>query len=678
MDSGSRIVDRSSGGRELDMRSLQGIAKFFPVVPDPMLLVDSSGCIVLVNEHTRRLFGYQPGELEGKTVACLLPERFRAAHGKHLEGYFRAPTVRAMGTGMELSARRSDDSEFPVEISLSPFRASSQLYSLAAIRDISERKRLEAARQSIQREKEIAEERARAAQALASRNEALRAIFDASPLGIVTTTQDGAIARWNRAAERIYGYEAGEVLGKSVWEMHLELEAEPGAPATAVLAEVRSGKELRNFQLRQRRKDGALIDVSLSSAPFHDSNGGNSGFVFMVDDISAGKAVEQQLRQSQKMEAVGQLTGGIAHDFNNLLSIVICNLELLQEKLPLGSEDRELTEMALDAGLHGAELVKQILAFSRKQNLDPQKIDVNDLIRNMTTLLARSLGEQIEILLELESNLRPAIADRVQLQTAVVNLATNARDAMPNGGRLVIQTENSELDEAYAQQFPELMAGEYVMVAVTDTGAGMDAETVERAFDPFFTTKPPGQGTGLGLSMVFGFVKQSGGHVRIYSEVGHGTTVRLYLPKSASEQLASAPVPGIAKKRKVKAARILIVEDNKDLAKSATRLLRDAGYEATVATDAEEAMENLRSGAPFDVLFTDIILTHGANGIELAQEATKLRPGIKVLFSSGFSEAVLRASGKAVVSGHFIAKPYRKDELIARFMALTEDGTPNG
>jgi PAS domain S-box-containing protein len=662
------------------MASLEDVAKVFPLVPDPMVLVDGMGKIVLANPHTYALFGYRDGELTGQRVEQLLPERFRATHGKHLDSYFQAPTVRAMGTGLELSARRSDGTEFPVEISLGPYRVLDSVYALAAIRDISERKRMEAERQESLRQKELLEERARAAQLLADRNEALRAIFEASPLGIVTATQEGIIDRWNSAAERIYGHTAEAAIGSSIWELHegIEEEGDP-SPSEVRAAEVRAavseGRELRNILVTQRRKNGKVVDISLSSAPFHDANGGNSGFVFLVDDVTARRTIEQQLRQSQKMEAVGQLTGGIAHDFNNLLSIVICNLELLQEKLEPESEDRELSDMALAAGLHGAELVKQILAFSRKQNLDSQRIDVNQLVKGMMNLLARSLGEQIEIVLELEPRVWPAIADRVQLQTAVVNLATNARDAMQRGGRLMIQTGNTVLDADYAQQFEELNAGEYVVVSVTDTGKGMTPETVERAFDPFFTTKPPGEGTGLGLSMVFGFVKQSGGHVRIYSELGQGTTVCLYLPRANGEPAAATPEQDLQSSAKTKGARILIVEDNLDLAKSANRVLSDAGFVTAEATSADEALAILKSGAKFDLLFTDIILTRGLNGIELAQELRGTLPDLKVLFSSGFSEAALRVSGKILVAGNFIAKPYRKDDLVAKVNSLLE-GNP--
>ncbi|MGD0733264.1 MAG: PAS domain S-box protein, partial [Terracidiphilus sp.] len=293
------------------MPTLETIGKFFTVVPDPMVLVDSRGTIVLASANTYSLFGYGPDELTGKSVNCLLPERYRATHGRRLEEYFLAPSLRSMGIGMELSACRADGSEFPVEISLSPYRPAQALFALAAIRDITERKRLEEARSESHRQKQVAEERAQAAQVLANRNEALRAIFDASPIGIYTCSKDCRVDRWNRSAERIFGYAANEVVGTIIWDLDRMLEAEKDSSAP-LLAELSQGEGFRNLQLRRRKKDGRIIDVSLNAAPLRDLNGGDAGFVRMVEDISERTMIEQQFRQSQKMEAVGQLTGGIA------------------------------------------------------------------------------------------------------------------------------------------------------------------------------------------------------------------------------------------------------------------------------------------------------------------------------------------------------------------------------
>ena len=655
------------------MPSLEAIEKVFSVVPDPMVLVNSQGVIVLVNACTCRIFGFEQRQLIGQSVACLLADGYVDGKGHPFDDFFNSPSPRTMGISKEMVARRADESEFPVEISVSAYRWDDAVFAVASIRDVTERMQLVKAHRENQRQGDIAAERSQASRDLASKDEALRAIFEASPHGIITTDRDGVVVRWNRAAERIYGYTANEAIGSNIGELIKSTgsDGESGAAVDAIT--MNKNLELRNFEVRQRRKDGAMVDISLSSTAFHDAGGDNSGFLLLVDDISERKKIAQQLRQSQKMESVGQLTGGIAHDFNNLLSIIICNLELLQERLPMGSENRELTDMALSAGLHGADLVKQLLAFSRKQNLVPQKVMVNELVQSTINLLARSLSEDIEIILEMEPEVWTAIADPVQLETALVNLATNARDAMPNGGKLVIQTKNTLLDETYVRQYPELSSGEYVMIAVTDSGEGMTKETAERAFDPFFTTKAQGQGTGLGLSMVFGFVKQSGGNVRIYSEPGHGTTVYLYLPRTKAETaVGSAPV----KKAKVTLPRILIVEDNGELAKSAHRVLSNAGYEAKIATNAQEALDTLQSDPTFAVLFTDIILSRGINGIELAKRATQLKPDIKILFSSGFSEVALIASGKSVVQDRFIAKPYRREDLITKIRSLSAKSAP--
>jgi two-component system, cell cycle sensor histidine kinase and response regulator CckA len=652
------------------MPNLESIARVFTVVPDAMLMVDRQGSIVIANEQSYKLFGHPPGSLVGKTIGCLIPGQFQSGHDEHVRGYFASPSKRAMGIGMELSAARADGSEFAVEVSLSPFQTAGTDYALAAIRDITERKHLDEARRESKRQREIAEEQSRTAAELESKNETLRAIFDASPRAIITVTTDGIIEGWSRAAETIYGYDAESAVGMNMLDFIHAVEVDDKIDADAIFAEILGGRQLRDFRVKNRTKDGRIIEVSVDSAPFHSSGNENPGFVFLVDDISERAAMEQQLRQSQKMEAIGQLTGGIAHDFNNLLSIVICNLELMMETLPEVSEDREIAVQALEASLRGAELIRQIMAFSRKQSLNPQSVVINELVRSMTNLLGRTLGENIEILLETDDNLWPAVVDPVQMQTAIANLATNARDAMPNGGRLIIQTGNTSLDETYAQQFPELKPGDYVRVMVTDNGSGMPQDVIERAFDPFFTTKRAGEGTGLGLSMVFGFVKQSGGHVRIYSEMGVGTTLHLYLPRASVAEASPVRAQKPQESRLAGKAKILLVEDNKDLAKSAQRLLSQGGYTVVCAHTADAALEILQNDRSIDLLFTDIILASAKNGIELATEAAHTLPSLKTLFASGFSEAALRATGKSVVGGRFVSKPYQKDELLSKIQEI--------
>lgn len=528
------------------MPNLENIARVFTVVPDAMLLVDSKGIIVLANQQTEKLFGHKPGSLRGQSIALLIPSRYGAAHEGHLQKFFATPYTRAMGTGMELTALREDGSEFSVEISLSPFPTIDAVYVIAAIRDITERKHLDEVRLESLRQKAIADEKIRTAKELESTNKTLQAIFDASPQAIMTVTQEGIIARWSRSAERIYGHTAESIVGMNLMDFARMVQVDSAIDSNALFGEIVGGRDLHDYRVKNRTRAGRIIEASIDSAAFLNSNSARSEFVFLIDDISKQAEMEAQLRQSQKMEAIGQLTGGIAHDFNNLLSIVICNLELLTEDLPAAEENCEIARQALEASLRGADLIKQIMAFSRKQNLNPQAVSINDLVRRVINLLTRTLGEHIEVALETDDKVSIAVVDPTQLQTAIANLATNSRDAMPNGGKLVVQTGNVTLDENYAKQFPDLKAGEYVQICVTDTGTGMSPEVAERAFDPFFTTKRAGEGTGLGLSMVFGFAKQSGGHIRIYSELGIGTTVRLYLPRAmngAPEQVKEVTPP---------------------------------------------------------------------------------------------------------------------------------------
>ena len=658
------------------MPGLEAIAKVLFVLPDSMVLVDSLGVIVLANAQACKMFGYDLDALNGKPIASLVPERSRAIHQRDVEGYFRSPSVRTAGAGMELSARRADGSEFPVEISLSHYHEGDAVYALASIRDITERKNLEEVQRELRRQKAIAEERARAAQMFASRNDALRAIFEASPLGMVTATQDGIIDRWNRAAGAIYGYPASEVLGRSIWEMTRLTDVETNQSAAAVDIENQVVNEVRDFRTRGRRKDGKIIDISLSSARYDEVNGRNYGFVFLSDDISERTMMEQQLRQAQKMEAVGQLTGGVAHDFNNLLSVIICSLELLREKLPADEEHVELTETALTAALHGADLVKQILAFSRKQNLQAKRLDVNQVLRDMSSLLARSLGEQVEIVLQPSDQLWQTIADPVQLQTALVNLATNARDAMPQGGTLVLSAAAETVAPGSLHR-AHLAPGRYVRITVADTGTGMDEATLGRACQPFYTTKPQGQGTGLGLAMVKGFAEQSGGGVVIHSTPGQGTRVAVWLPEAADG--ARAPDAGAADEDGGAAGadaclRILVVDDDQLVLETLAAQLGDEGFVVTAARGGGQALALLDEGLAVDALVSDLSMP-GMDGMTLIIEAQARQPTLPAVLLTGYAgDGVSLALGRAI-KGPFalMRKPSPGTELAARISSLMAD-----
>jgi signal transduction histidine kinase/CheY-like chemotaxis protein len=378
-----------------------------------------------------------------------------------------------------------------------------------------------------------------------------------------------------------------------------------------------------------------------------------------IDDLN------RKLQQSQRMEAVGQLTGGVAHDFNNLLTVILGNAETLSDSLEKDPRLRVLADMTAKAALRGAELTGRLLAFARRQPLEPRSTDINKRLADMDSLLRRTLGEQVEIEIVGSAGLWPAMVDPGQLENAILNLCINARDAMPGGGRLTIETGNVHLDADYAAQQGDIEPGRYVMVAVSDTGTGMDAGTLDRAFEPFFTTKEVGKGSGLGLSMVYGFVKQSTGHVRIYSEYGHGTTVKLYLPRADRED------DGAEHRRddigvETGNEKILLVEDDDMVREHVAGQLAALGYRVVAAQDGSAAIEALKRHDDFDLLFTDVVMPGGMSGRQLAEQAQVLRPGLPVLFTSGYTENAIVHHGRLDADVHLLQKPYRRHDLAAK------------
>ena len=397
----------------------------------------------------------------------------------------------------------------------------------------------------------------------------------------------------------------------------------------------------------------------------------------VAHEVAERMKAEEALRQAQKMEAIGQLTGGIAHDFNNLLTIIVGNIELLQRRLPEGS-DRLLraAEHAMDATRRAATLTQRLLAFSRRQPLDPKPIDVNKLVAGMSDLLRRTLGEEVVLETVLAGGLWRSQADPNQLENAILNLAVNARDAMPEGGKLTIETVNARLDDAYVEALAEpVPPGQYVLVAVSDTGTGMDKATMEKVFEPFFTTKEAGKGTGLGLSQVYGFVRQSNGHVRIYSEPGEGTTIKVYLPRLVGadhepvEMPAKSPVT-------VRGAgeTILVVEDEQDLRLYTTEALRDLGYRVLEAADGREALEAVERHPEIELLFTDVVLTGGMNGRALAEEVTRRRPDLPVLFTTGYTSNAIVHHGRLDPGMPLIGKPFTYAELASKVRRVLDTG----
>ncbi|MFN5037836.1 MAG: ATP-binding protein [Bradyrhizobium sp.] len=370
---------------------------------------------------------------------------------------------------------------------------------------------------------------------------------------------------------------------------------------------------------------------------------------------------EQKLRQVQKMEAVGHLTGGIAHDFNNILTVITGLIDILAEAVEHDAALSSVTKMISDAAFRGAEVTKHLLAFSRQQPLQPREADLNTLVQDTARLLRPSLGEQIEIDTALEPDAWPAFIDPNHMATALLNLAVNARDAMPDGGKLMLETSNVILDEVYAAANPDVRAGEYVMVAVSDTGGGIPAAIRDKVFEPFFTTKDTGKGTGLGLSMVYGFIKQSDGHLKIYSEEGHGTSIKLYLPRSMGDMVDVEPPPAVDTRGGHES--ILVVEDDPLVRNYVSAQLEQLGYRTMVTANGPEALAAVEKGFVCDVLFTDVIMSGGMNGRQVADAVTAKLPSVRVLFTSGYTEDAIIHHGRLDPDVTLLPKPYRKADL---------------
>lgn len=504
-------------------------------------------------------------------------------------------------------------------------------------------------------------ERRQAERALAESEARMRAVFDNAADGIVTIDESGIIDSFNPAAAKIFGYAPGGVVGKSVALLMPEPERSRHDGYVRRYLETGRGRVIGigPREVTGLRADGSLFPMDLAVSEMRVN--GRRLFIGIARDISRRKETERRLQQAVKMEAVGQLTGGIAHDFNNLLTVILGNLELLEGHVRQDRPERKLLATARRAVDRGADLTRRLLAFSRRQALKPEATDVNALISEAIELLRRTLGEQVSIETALSDALWPAMVDGGQLESALLNLAINARDAMPGGGRLGIETVNVELDADYAARHADVVPGRYVSVAVSDTGSGMAPDVLARVFEPFFTTKAPGKGSGLGLSMVFGFVKQSGGHVNISSEVGRGTTVNLFLPRAETVAAAHPSAPSLPTLSGSET--VLIVEDDPDVRELAARHLQSLGYTVHAAADGPSALAQLSELEKIDLVFSDVVLPGGMNGRELAHEVQKRRPGTPVLHTSGYAETAVVQHGRLEAGVELIAKPYRKEDL---------------
>ena len=476
----------------------------------------------------------------------------------------------------------------------------------------------------------------------------------------------GDVVNWNPGAERLKGYSRAEILGQHFSRFYPEEDRQTGLPGQILDLASANGKfEGEGWRVR---KDGSRFWANVVLHAIRDEEGQLLGFAKVTRDLTERRAAEEQLRQAQKMEAVGQLTGGIAHDFNNLLTVISGNLETLQRRMP-NRDDSSLqryVSSALQGASRAALLTHQLLAFSRRQALDPKSVSINTLITRTSELLRRTLPEAISIETVLAGGVWNAFVDANQLENCLLNLAVNARDAMPDGGKLTIEAANVYLDEEYAAS-AEVSSGQYVGIFISDTGIGMTAETAIKAFDPFFTTKEVGRGTGLGLSQVYGFVKQSGGHVKIYSEVGAGTTLKLYLPRLISNEADDQPRPTAVAVPRGNGETILVVEDEPNVRSFAIELARELGYRVLEAPDATTALRLIDGHGEIALLFTDVGLPGGMNGRQLAEEAERRRPDLKVVFTSGYARNAIVHHGRLDPGVQLITKPYTFAGLAAKF-----------
>ncbi|HEY6255096.1 MAG TPA: PAS domain S-box protein [Xanthobacteraceae bacterium] len=497
--------------------------------------------------------------------------------------------------------------------------------------------------------------------ALQDRERMARDIINTALDAVVQMDERGIIIDWNPQAEAVFGWPRAEAIGMTLGELIVP-ERHRAGHKTGLARYLRSGDSTilgKRLELEALRRDGNEIKVELSVTALRYRGG--TVFNGFIRDLTERIAAEERARQSQKMEAVGQLVGGIAHDFNNMLTVITGTIEILADGVAGDPQLVAIARLISEAADRGAELTGHLLAFARKQPLQPRETDINDLIHAACSLIRPSLGEHIEIEAALEDDAWPALVDPTQLTTALINLAVNARDAMPGGGKLTLETKNVVLDESYAKANRDAEPGSYVMIAVSDTGAGIPAALHDRVFEPFFTTKEVGKGTGLGLSMVYGFVKQSSGHIKIYSEEGHGTTIKLYLPRAAAlaERPAAAPAAVIERGSET----VLIVEDDPLVRNHVTTRLKNLGYRTLEAANAAEAIAIVESGVAFDLLFTDVIMSGLMNGRQLADELARRRSGIKVLFTSGYTENAIVHHGRLDPGVLLLAKPYRNADL---------------
>jgi PAS domain S-box-containing protein len=615
-------------------------------------MLDSQGHVTSWNAGARRFKGYEPEEIIGEHFSRFYTPEERAKEIPRIaletaerEGRFETEGWRV----------RKDGTRFWANVVIDPIRdPAGNLVGFAKVtRDLTERR---AAEEELRR----SEERFRLL------------VQSVTDYAIYMLDPDGRVTSWNPGAERFKGYRADEIIGEHFSRFYSEEDREADLPRLVLEKARREGRfEAEGWRVR---KDGSRFWASVIIDPVRDDDGNLIGFAKVTRDLTEKRAIEEQLRQSQKMEAVGQLTGGLAHDFNNLLTGISGSLEVMKVRMAQGrtAEFDRYFMAAQGAVKRAAALTHRLLAFSRRQTLDPRPTNINRLLSSLEELIRRTMGPHVEVEVVGASGLWPTLIDPNQLENAVLNLCINARDAMPDGGKLTIETANKWLDERAALKH-DLPMGQYVSLCVTDTGTGMRPEVIARAFEPFFTTKPLGEGTGLGLSMIYGFARQSGGQVRVYSEVGQGTTMCLYLPRHDAEVLPDGDETTATPSDPIGEGEVvLVIDDEPTIRMLIAEVLAESGYAVIEAQDGPAGLRILESNARIDLLITDVGLPGGMNGRQVADAARVSRPDLKVLFITGYAENAIMRRGRLENGMFILTKPFQMEILASRIREIIE------
>ncbi|NKJ49832.1 hybrid sensor histidine kinase/response regulator [Burkholderia sp. SG-MS1] len=604
-----------------------------------------AGTVLTWNPGGESIQGYRGDEIARQPFSLFYTESDRAAGAPELALRMAAETGRHVDEGWRV---RKDGTTFWANVVTTALHdASSRIAGFGVvIRDVSDKK---AAHDAV----------------LESERRFRLLVQGVTDYAIFMLSPDGHVTNWNAGARRIKGYTENEIVGSHFSRFYTPEDAAAGVPMRGLETAKREGRfEAEGWRVR---RDGTRFWAHVIIDAIRD-DGELVGFAKVTRDITERRRADELLEQTraalfqaQKMEALGKLTGGVAHDFNNVLQVLRGNLELLESRYGRDHWSSERLGNALDAVDRGAKLASQLLAFGRQQPLAPVVINPARHLRALDDLLRRALGETIEIESVVAGGLWNTLVDPHQLENVILNLAINARDAMADGGKLTLELANADLDDGYVATVPDVPAGQYVMLAVTDTGSGMTPDVMERAFDPFFTTKGEGQGTGLGLSMAYGFVRQSGGHIRLYSELGHGTTVKIYLPRSSGTvvevtRAAAGPV-------RHGSETILVVEDDPKVQSTVIELLAALGYAVLKANDAEQALVVLASGVHIDLLFTDVVMPGPIRSTEMARKAVEMQPELKVLYTSGYTQNAIVHGGRLDPGVELLSKPYSRQQL---------------